>query len=394
MRQSISLRCCFCAGVLITCAAVVAQTGPVFAQHAEGEPPQPSQSKHEPATTNWESEVVEVLARGASPVEAKIIRKLYEPVELDFSDAPLADVCDYLSEHVGADVVLYQQALEEVGLDGSTPVTIRCSGMKLKSALRLCLRELDLTYAVDDDALQILTPEAADQQQIIRVYDVSDLVAPTFLDPQAEAALEAGRGRVAVSAGQPAAYASTIDELIDAIYQTIDPVSWDEFGGPGSKQPLVCGNRTVLSIAQTWETHMKIAKWLVQLRQASTPPVSLEKLPLPVDRVRPAFDRFGQPYGTARPSDSGYGFGQGQGGFGSGFGFGGSPGLMPEASQPGQPPHTGFGYGGSAGSMPGGTFGGGVGAPGRQESDDRSSDGAAGDAPSGGSAPALPGGFF
>lgn len=392
MRQSSSLRCCFCAGALIACAAVVAQTGPVFAQHAEGEPPQPSQSKHEPATTNWESEVVEVLTHGASPVEAKIIRKLYEPVELDFSDAPLADVCDYLSEHVGADVVLYQQALEEVGLEESTPVTIRCSGMKLKSALRLCLRELDLTYAVDDDALQILTPETADEKPIIRVYDVSDLVAPTFLDPQAAAALEAGRGRVALNAGQPAAYASTIDELIDAIQQTIDPASWDELGGPCSLQPLVCGNRTVLSIAQTWQGHMKIAEWLVRLRQAGTPPVPLERLPLPVGGIRPAFDPFGQPYGMGRPN-GGYGFGQGQGGFGSGFGFGGSPGSMPEGTFGGGGGVPGFGSSGYGAPAPGGPAGG-VGAPDRQESDDRSSDGAGDDAPSGGSAPALPGGFF
>ena len=50
----------------------------------------------------------------------------------------------------------------------------------LRSALRLILKDLELTYVVRDEVLQITTPEDAESQLITKVYPVGDLVVPVM----------------------------------------------------------------------------------------------------------------------------------------------------------------------------------------------------------------------
>ena len=68
--------------------------------------------------------------------------------------------------------------LEEAGVNIDTPVTKNLSGITLRSALRLLLNDLELTYVVRDEVLLITTPEEAESQLITKVYPVGDLVVP------------------------------------------------------------------------------------------------------------------------------------------------------------------------------------------------------------------------
>ena len=67
-------------------------------------------------------------------------------------------------------------ALDEIGISVEEPVTFSISGISLRSALRLMLQPLQLTYLIQDEVLLITTPEAADQQLLICVYDVREIV--------------------------------------------------------------------------------------------------------------------------------------------------------------------------------------------------------------------------
>ncbi|NMC19002.1 MAG: hypothetical protein GYA33_01170, partial [Thermogutta sp.] len=115
---------------------------------------------------------------GDNPAERKIASELKKTTELDFIDTPLSEVVDYLKDRHGIEIQLDNKALTAVGIDSSTPVSKSLRGISLRSALRLLLRDLDLTYIIKDEVLLITTPEQADTDLLVKVYPVADLVVP------------------------------------------------------------------------------------------------------------------------------------------------------------------------------------------------------------------------
>ncbi len=76
------------------------------------------------------------------PAEKKITAALKSPTQLEFIETPLQDVIDYLKDYHGIEIQLDTKALNDVGIDPTTPVTKNLKGISLRSALRLMLREL------------------------------------------------------------------------------------------------------------------------------------------------------------------------------------------------------------------------------------------------------------
>ncbi len=111
--------------------------------------------------------------------EKKIYDALDKPVEsLEFNETPLRDVISQLQDSQGIPIQVDIKALEEAGLDLDAPVTRNLSGVSLRSALRLILGDLDMTYLIKDEVLLITTKEKAAENLIVKVYPVADLVMP------------------------------------------------------------------------------------------------------------------------------------------------------------------------------------------------------------------------
>jgi hypothetical protein len=113
-----------------------------------------------------------------SPAEAKIVAALEDNTELEFADQPLADVVEYLKERHGIEIQLDNRALADAGLGSDAPITRNLKGVSLRSALRLTLGELDLTYVIRDEVLLITSNTEAENLLSTRVYPVADLVVP------------------------------------------------------------------------------------------------------------------------------------------------------------------------------------------------------------------------
>ena len=96
----------------------------------------------------------------------------------DFTETPLRDVIAQIEDSQGIPVEFDTKAFEDAGLDLETPVTKSVSGIALRSALRLLLGDLDLTYLVKDEVLLITTKDKAAEQLVVKVYPVADLVLP------------------------------------------------------------------------------------------------------------------------------------------------------------------------------------------------------------------------
>ena len=178
--------------------------------------------------------------------EQKIEAALGSPTELQFIETPLQDVVDFLKHHHKIEIQVDRKALDDVGLDPSTtPITRNLKGLSLRSALRLTLRDLDLTYLVGDEVLLITTPEEARTRLTVKFYPVADLVNP----------------------GNPAEEERRRKELVHAISTSIESESWDPMGGPGSIVTTSFDGVPTLVVAQTYHVHREISAFLDEQRK-------------------------------------------------------------------------------------------------------------------------------
>ena len=100
--------------------------------------------------------------------EERILAELDKKTEFKFRERPLKDVIEDIANRHNLPIVINSAAIEDYGIALDTPITFKTQGRKLKSALSRMLDELDLTYFIADDVLQITTP--VDSQLVSRLY--------------------------------------------------------------------------------------------------------------------------------------------------------------------------------------------------------------------------------
>ena len=138
-----------------------------------GEPPlvYPSAEFWEQITASRKRYSSVDLAGEPGSAEERIAAALDNEVDFQYFDQPLLDVIEDIQANHGIPIVIDTTALEEYGIGTDTPVNVNLSGVTLKSALRLMFNELDLTYVIQNEVMQITTPEEAEA----KLYDKMDL---------------------------------------------------------------------------------------------------------------------------------------------------------------------------------------------------------------------------
>ncbi|HEX4413867.1 MAG TPA: hypothetical protein VH107_09595 [Lacipirellulaceae bacterium] len=119
--------------------------------------------------------------KATGEAEQKIEKALRSPLHtngLDFVETPLKEVVEQMATDYGIPVQLDKTALDEVGVNEDQPVNVNLHNVSLRSALRLMLKSLQLTYIIQDEVLMITTPDAAQKNLVVKVYPVADLVLP------------------------------------------------------------------------------------------------------------------------------------------------------------------------------------------------------------------------
>ncbi|MGW8256137.1 MAG: hypothetical protein ACWGMZ_01495 [Thermoguttaceae bacterium] len=275
--------------------------------------------------------------RNRSEREIEIEKKLKTPVSLDFTNAPLNKVVEYLSKISETNIYLDPKGLAEEGVTAETPINIEVrQEIMLKSALNLILQPLHLSYIVKDEVLKITSEQLRDNEVYTVSYPVADLVVPipNFVPRSMglSAAYQEAMGSVGVFGGANASFGSTttplavvasrdgkeangtinpnilaqltsssssaipgqgsqqplghgpgglgggtqadFDSLIQLITSTVKPTTWDTVGGPGSIAPFETNLSLVVS--QTQEVHEEIVDLLEQLRRMQDLQVTIE----------------------------------------------------------------------------------------------------------------------
>ena len=116
----------------------------------------------------------DLAARGKS--ERRILAELDKTTEFIYQDQPLEDVIADLRRRHDIPIAICTEAIEESGIAADSPITMNISDITLRSGLRLMLAELDLTYFITDDVLQITTPEDMENQLVSRNCGFDDLL--------------------------------------------------------------------------------------------------------------------------------------------------------------------------------------------------------------------------
>ena len=118
---------------------------------------------------------------GKSESEEAISAALTSPLTsagLDFQDTPLEEIVAFLRDEYEIEIQLDTQALDDFGLGPDEPVSVNLRNISLRSAMRLMLKPLELTYVIDDEVLLITTEDEALTRLSVKVYPVADLVLP------------------------------------------------------------------------------------------------------------------------------------------------------------------------------------------------------------------------
>jgi hypothetical protein len=115
------------------------------------------------------------VGEGDNSMSKKIEQALAAPLHkagLDYADQPLQDVVTQLSDEYGIPIHVSKTALKDAGISTDAPVSVSIHNISLRSALRLMLKSLQLAYVIQDEVLFITTPEDAENDLKVCVYDV------------------------------------------------------------------------------------------------------------------------------------------------------------------------------------------------------------------------------
>ncbi|TWU34389.1 type II secretion system protein GspD [Novipirellula artificiosorum] len=263
--------------------------------------------------------------------EKEIKQALSTDVNVKYNNRPIHEVLEDLSAMTGVPIVMDNRALSAVRVTVDTPVNLSLQkSIPLKSALSIILGELELTYMIDNDVLNITSVEATRSKVFPRTYRVTDLVTPIpnfvasyddgmagalraayqMTNPQTDvhimpvSAMDLGSGMsrnaspgsmnpnmlgqynpMGVSngfggnpsplgGGQGGNSMADFQSLMQLIQETVEPTIWQDLGGTSTMAPYP--QNLSLVISTTSEVHDKIEALLTTLRRLQNLQITIE----------------------------------------------------------------------------------------------------------------------
>lgn len=222
---------------------------PDSAAPAKTAPPRPEksalstsekQSKIESSATDFWQCVVQSDPAATKRIEQALAGPLLSS-GWDFVDQPLKDIVNLLRDEYRIPIQLNTLALEEAGIDSSQKTTISLRGVSLSSALRLMLKQHQLTYIIQDEVLMITTKEDAEKDLILCVYDARKVLAD--------------------------ANDKNIKELVETITDCVSTDTWSQNGGGQAEIKTLAPG--VLIVSQTRAVHEEIQALLATIRRVT-----------------------------------------------------------------------------------------------------------------------------
>lgn len=175
-------------------------------------------------------------------------------VTLDFQNAPLDQVVDYLREISGMNIFVDSKVR-----DKGIIVSLKVTEISLRSIFGLILKPHNCDILFKDGVLQLMTKEdVADRTMRMEIYDCRDILYPIQNFPGVEMDLNAGAGVLVTPPEDPSGGEIPIEEMVRA---HTGGRSWEE------NPKAVCKMQNgLLVIKNTPEVHKQVRRLLDLLR--------------------------------------------------------------------------------------------------------------------------------
>jgi tetratricopeptide (TPR) repeat protein len=146
-----------------------------------------------PPTAQWRAMTAyrkeKYESTGIADEDPNVIRRIREirnrlstPITIDRIDQTLGDALLYLQEKYGIPIIIDEVAFDadlgEKDIRSRNVKLDKLSGVSLGTVLRLLLAQVQGTYIIRREFLEVTTGQAQLREKTIRVYDVADLVIP------------------------------------------------------------------------------------------------------------------------------------------------------------------------------------------------------------------------
>jgi type II secretory pathway component GspD/PulD (secretin) len=195
-----------------------------------------------------------------------------DTISLDFKDASLGDVVDFIRTTKSINMVVDPQVLDDFESEGKT-VNLQVEELNLADALNILMRFNNLTYTYRNKVLFITTPEGSYGDALMQLHDVRDMTRKLehFKGPDLE--LKSGDS----GAAAPVFEEDTGEEevivaadLVDMIKEAVAPDTWD------TGNYRISEVHGMLLVSHTPQVHREIAALLNDLRKYSGLLVTVE----------------------------------------------------------------------------------------------------------------------
>lgn len=115
----------------------------------------------------------------AGEKEKQIMKALKDVTHIEFSETPLKEAVEEISQQHHINVQVDEGAFKEdmISTDDIN-LTVNGNGLSLKAALKIALEAQGLSYVIENESLYITTATKAKEKCITKVYPVADLVMP------------------------------------------------------------------------------------------------------------------------------------------------------------------------------------------------------------------------
>jgi hypothetical protein len=176
--------------------------------------------------------------------EKKYDEIMDKKVSYQFIDLPLHDAVRVMSEDLNFPIMIDNLELQDDGLSEEVSVDLNVNSVSFRSALRLLLRDLNLTYQFKDEVLQITTHVALENSLRSRLYFLEGTGLPRG-------------GNVGT---------------IEMITTSIQPEIWEQLGGVSTISSVNHSQegRPALLISTTDDVHNEIKGLMQALRETHT----------------------------------------------------------------------------------------------------------------------------
>jgi type II secretory pathway component GspD/PulD (secretin) len=212
--------------------------------------------------------------------EDKAVRERLESetMDMDFADAPLAEVVDYLRNTTGLNIIIHPDVNKEFPDEDSLKVNLTLTNAKLSSILNLILSLKDLAYSISNGVLIISTQKRMVEKPIVRLYNIRDLTGKLNDFPGVDMTLSTEERDESTISGatlkeeesKESTTTMTEEQLTDLIKNNIGKATWDASDCSIETRP------GTLIVRQTESIHKQIDSLLNDLRKATGLLVTIE----------------------------------------------------------------------------------------------------------------------